>query len=187
MKYLIFVKHSLPQIVENVPARKWKLSADGKVRAQLLAERLQSYQPEIVVSSIEPKAVETAEIIAHARNLKMQIMQDLHEHDRSNVAYLSRDEFESAVQNFFDHPNELVFGNETANQSHQRFHNAVNAVLNKFINQTIVIIAHGTVISLFVSRRTGASDFSLWSELGLPSFVVLDMQSNTLVAKENIV
>jgi broad specificity phosphatase PhoE len=49
-----------------------------------------------------------------------------------------------------------------------------------------MIVAHGTVISLFVASLTGISAFSLWAELGLPSFVVVDMQSNTIIAKENI-
>jgi broad specificity phosphatase PhoE len=186
MKYLILVKHSMPQIVENVPARDWKLSDQGKTRAQLLAERLRSYQPNLIISSIEPKAVETAEIIAQALSLTTQIVEDLHEHERSKTTFLPGGVFQSAVQEFFDKPDQLVFGDETANQAHQRFSNTVYSILGKFINQTIVIIAHGTVISLFVSRLTGTSDFSIWRELGLPSFVVLDMQSNILLAKENI-
>ena len=39
-KYLILVKHSLPEIAENVPAHEWKLSEEGRVRARRLAERL---------------------------------------------------------------------------------------------------------------------------------------------------
>jgi hypothetical protein len=33
----------------------------------------------------------------------------------------------------------------------------------------------------------GSPGFLLWKELGLPSFVVIDMQANTLIDKENIV
>jgi broad specificity phosphatase PhoE len=53
-------------------------------------------------------------------------------------------------------------------------------------NETVVIVAHGTVISLFVSRLIGISDFLLWNELGLPSFVVIDTESNALITRENI-
>jgi broad specificity phosphatase PhoE len=186
VKYLILVKHSSPEVIENIPARAWHLSYEGKTRAQFLAERLESYQPEVIISSIEPKAIETAEIVASSLKLPRHVAEDLHEHDRSNAIYLPRNEFESALQEFFNTPDELVFGNETANQTHRRFSNAVYSLLNKFLNQTVVMIAHGTVISLFVSRLTGTSDFLLWSELGLPSFVVLDMKTNILVATENI-
>ena len=182
-KHLILVKHSLPEIVENVPAREWKLSEEGRVRAQRLAEQLSPCQPEMIVSSIEPKAKETAEIIARKHKLELHVVDGLHEHDRR---YLSKDEFEAAVREFFEKPGTLVFGSETADQCHARFEQAVHSIIDHNLDKTIVIVAHGTVISLFVSRLTGISDLSLWNELGLPSFVVIDMQSAALIERENI-
>jgi len=185
-RHLILVKHSLPQIVESLPACEWILSEEGQVRAQRLAERLSQYQPEVIVSSLETKAKETAEIIARKYNLENYIMGGLHEHDRSKISYLSKNEFQASVREFFEKPNSLVFGSETANQAHARFDRAVRSVLNFHGDKTIVIVSHGTVISLFVSRLTGISDIFLWNELGLPSFVVLDMESKSIHAKENI-
>ena len=185
-KYLILVKHSLPEIVENVPAQDWKLSDDGRVCAQQLAARLNQYQPEVIVSSVEPKAKETAEIIARKHNLELQIVEGLHEHDRSKVAYLLKDEFQAAVREFFEKPDTLVFGSETADACHARFQQAVHSILDQNLDATVVIVAHGTVISLFVSRLTGISDLLLWHELGLPSFLVIDVQSATLIERENI-
>jgi len=187
MKYLILVKHSLPSVIEDKPAREWNLSDEGRTRAQILAEKLAPYQPEVIISSVEPKAVQTAEIVAHFLGLQMHMVENLHEHDRSKTAYLARDAFESMVREFFDKPNELIFGSETANQAHQRFREAMDSVLHQHKNQTVVIVAHGTVISLFVSRLTGTPEFPLWKELGLPSFVVVDLHSKALIARENIV
>lgn len=185
-KHLVLVKHSLPEIVETLPAREWKLSDEGRIRAQQLAERLSKYQPDVIVSSSEPKAKETAEIVAGRNNLELQIVDGLHEHDRSNTPYLSGEEFQAAIHDFFEKPAVLVFGSETADEAHARFGQAVNWILEHNSNKTIVAVSHGTVISLFVSRLTGISDFMLWNELGLPSFVVLDIESNTLVTRENI-
>jgi len=186
-KHLILVKHSLPEIVESLPANKWKLSKEGQVRAHRLAERLSCYQPEAIASSNEPKAKETAEIIALTHQWELHIIHDLHEHDRSNVPYLSKDEFQTSIREFFQKPDVLVFGRETADQSHARFARAVHSILNNYMDKTVVIVAHGTVISLFISRLIGSSDWLLWNELGLPSFVVIDLYSKTLIAKENIV
>lgn len=183
---LILIKHSQPEIVETLPARGWHLSEEGKVRAERLANRLISYQPESLFSSVEPKAIETAHILGAGLDLKVSVFEDLHEHDRSTAPYLSKDQFENSVREFFLNPYLLVFGNETADQSHHRFSKAVHSILESNRNKTIAIVSHGTVISLFVSRLSGVSDFSLWKELGLPSFLVLDMNSNTLLAQENI-
>jgi broad specificity phosphatase PhoE len=185
-KYLILVKHSLPEIVEEVPAREWYLSNQGILRAEHLADRLTDYHPEILISSVESKARETAEIIGALHELRVEVVEDLHEHDRSETRYLSKDEFENAVREFFLNPDELVFGKETANQAHRRFSRAVQSVLETHASKTVVIVAHGTVISLLVSRLTGISEYSLWKELGLPGYIVLDITSNKLITQENI-
>jgi broad specificity phosphatase PhoE len=187
MSLLILVKHSLPEVIESVPATEWNLSERGRTRSRELAKRLIQYQPDEVFSSVESKAKQTAEIIAIELGLTMCVVDGLHEQDRKNVPYLSDEQFQSSAREFFEKPDKLVFGGETADQAHERFHQAVYSVLGRFPGRTIVLVAHGTVISLFVSRLIGISDVLLWKELGLPSFIVLDLQSNSLVTKENIV
>ncbi|HJR81316.1 MAG TPA: histidine phosphatase family protein [Anaerolineales bacterium] len=186
-KYLILVKHSLPEVVESLPAREWRLAAEGRLRAQRLAECLRPFQPEVIVSSIEPKAKETAEIIANTYHVEFQIADGLHEHDRSKAPYLSQDKFQEILQEFFRKPDKLVFGLETADEAYTRFSRAVHTLLDEHTNKTILIVAHGTVISLLVSRLTGISDLLLWRELGLPSYVVLDLQKRMLITKVNSV
>ena len=186
-KQLILVKHSLPEIVENIPAREWHLSQEGRARADRLAEKLMAYEPEVLISSDEPKAIETAEILSRKLQLPHSVFENLHEHERSKAGYLTRNEFENAVREFFAKPDALAFGGETANQAHERFSTAIFSVLHTYPEKTIILVSHGTVVSLWVSRLIGTSPFELWKELGLPSFVVLDMDANTIVEKENII
>jgi broad specificity phosphatase PhoE len=186
-KYLILVKHSVPEIEESRLANTWKLSEEGQLRAQQLAEQLEQFAPEVILSSNEPKAKETAEILARRFQVEMQVLPDLHEHDRSNVPYLPYDVFQASMRDFFQKPDELVVGRETADQAYTRFYQAVHSILNEHRNKTVVIVTHGTVISLFVSRLTGSSDLELWNMLGLPSFVGLDLGSNTVIVKNKIV
>ena len=79
--------------------------------------------------------------------------------------YLSKPEFQASIQEFLQRPNILVFGKETANQTYARFYRSVDSVLQCYLDKTIAIVAHGTVISLFVSRIIGMSDLLLWNEL----------------------
>ena len=186
-KYLILVKHSLPKIEKNRLANEWELSDAGRVLAQKLAVRLNGFQPEVVISSVEPKAKQTAEIIAAEHDLKLRFIEGLHEHDRSKVGYLNRDQFQVAVRELFEDPGRLIFGSETADACHARFQRAVHSILDQNLDKTVVIVAHGTVISLFVSRLTGMSEWSLWNDLALPSFIVIDVQTATLIERENII
>jgi broad specificity phosphatase PhoE len=186
MKPLILVKHSLPEIVEDIPARAWTLSEEGRERARKLAELLFPYKPEILLSSVEPKAQETAWILGKELGLSVQSSDGLHEHDRSTSLYYTKGEFARRVQEFIEKPDMLAFGNETANQALTRFREAVEMALKVHKDKIVVIVSHGTVISLFVSWLTGSNGFSIWQTLGLPSFVALDMESRTLLKTENL-
>lgn len=186
-KYLILVRHSVPEMDSQHSANTWRLSDSGRLRANRLAEELSEFAPEAIVSSAEPKAKETAEIVARDLHMNLQVIPDLHEHDRGNVPYLSHDNFQASIQNFFQKPDQLVFGDETANQAYARFYRAIHSILNQHKNKTVVVVTHGTVISLFVARLTGSSDLELWNKLGLPSFIALDLHSNTLIVRTTIV
>ena len=173
MQTLVLVKHSLPEIDPAVPASKWHLSEEGRRRARKLGEKLDRYELDVIVSSIELKAMETAEIASGLLKTPMVIVEGLHEHDRSNVGFLEKERFEQSVSHFFARPADLVFGDETADQVHDRFSKAVYQLSDRFPRLNMAIVTHGTVISLFVSRISELEPFALWKQLGLPSWVVL--------------
>ena len=185
-KHLILVKHSEPEILKDIPACKWHLSEAGRIYARELAGKLISYQPEVIISSVEPKARETAAILAENLGLEFYEVEGLHEHDRSGAPYYSKDKFQSLIREFFDKPDKLIFGNETADSALLHFHQSLDAMLNSYANKNIAVVAHGTVISLYVSWLTSCSGYDLWKELGLPSFVVLDIQSQKIIETVNL-
>jgi broad specificity phosphatase PhoE len=186
MKRLILVKHSLPEIVETIPAREWTLSDGGRARARKLAERLLPFQPEVIASSVESKARETASILAEYLGLAVHAVGGLHEHDRSSSPYYSEEEFRKLVREFFARPDTLVFGNESAVQSLGRFRAAVEGILKSHADENLIIVSHGTVIALFASWLTGCDGYVLWQALGLPSFIVLDLQSKSMLRTDNV-
>ncbi|MCZ7567025.1 MAG: phosphoglycerate mutase family protein [Ardenticatenaceae bacterium] len=187
MGNLILVKHSLPDIMSTVPAHQWHLSEVGRFRCQMLAEMIAEYSPDVIVSSSEPKAVETAQIVANHLNHASQIIDGLHEHDRSNVEWQSEEQFEVQVAEFFRQPQALVMGKETATQAYERFAQAVAFVIEVYPHSNIVVVAHGTVITLLIARAVGLEPFGFWKRLGLPSFVVLSLPKMKWVAAvENI-
>ena len=150
---------------------------------RILIGQATTYDPRAIVSSIEPKAVETAEIVAKRLRKTIQTVAGLHEHDRSNLTeLLDQADWEDKVSEFFDRPDELVMGQETGVQARDRFAKAVESVLETHPDGDVVIIAHGTVISLYVAEHTGVRPFEFWKRLGLPAFVVLSLPELDLVS-----
>ena len=184
MRKLILVRHSLPKIVPGRRAAQWSLGEEGRLRCGPLADRLRAYQPRVIVSSVEPKAVETAEIVAERLGKTFETAAGLHEHIRGNpTEFLDRADFEDAVAGIFDRPDELVMGQETGAQARDRFAKAAESVVESHQDGNVVIVAHGTVISLFVAEHTGVRPFELWKRLGLPSFVVLSLPELDLLTE----
>jgi len=172
---LILIKHAMPALEPDVPSRDWHLSDVGRARCIPLAARLAAYTPTIIAASAEPKATETGRIVAERLAAPIEIVADLHENDRTSLGWLDSDELEVTIARFFAEPDRRIMGNETADEADARFAAAVADVCARHPQGNIVVVAHGTVITLFVARRAGREPFPFWNQLGLPSFVALSL------------
>ena len=179
MTKLFLIKHSMPVLDPTTPVPDWHLGERGRALSELLANKLAAYSPDVVVSSVEPKAIETAQIVANRLSLPHEIVEGLHEHDRRNVPFMPLAELEARAAEFFAKPDELVLGSETGNQAHARFANAIDRVIEKYPQKNIAIVSHGSVISLFIARNN-EMPFDFWKRLGLPSIVVLSLPAMTV-------
>ena len=181
-RFLILIKHAMPQIDETNSASDWQLSEHGRASCRPLAEALYPYEPDLFVTSDEPKARETGRLCADHLQIPWSPVPNLHEHDRKGVPFMRREIWHAVLKTFFARPDDLIFGNETANQARLRFRRAVETVVETHPHKTIAIATHGTVISLFVAEKTRTKGFELWQRLDLPSYVVLDLPDYRLNA-----
>lgn len=185
MRKLLLVRHSAVEIDRDKPAHEWTLSAEGRARCADLAAKLARYHPAVFVTSVEPKAMETGRLVAKALGKPWHTAGGLHEHERHRVPYFGdRTAFEAAMADFFARPDELVLGEETAVAARNRFVDAVDNVLAAYLTSNVAIVAHGTVITLFLSHYNPHLDsFSLWRSLSLPCYFVLSLSSLALIEK----
>jgi broad specificity phosphatase PhoE len=140
-----------------------------------LAARLAAHAPDVIVTSRESKANETGALVAERLHVTLEVADGLHEHMRERASWLPEQEFEQAVAAFFARPNELVFGEETAAQASARFDAAVQNVLARHPSEAVAIVAHGTVITLFLAQHAGVAPLPFWKRLGMPAFVALSL------------
>ena len=173
MPVCLLVKHAMPKVAPGVAACEWRLSEEGRRACLPLSRRLADFQPGVVVTSTEPKSVETGSLVAANLEISCESAEDLHEHRRQTVGYLSKEGFSAGIQDLFARPDQLVFGEETASLALRRFTASVQGVVARFPGESVVIVSHGTVISLLISELTDQEAYPVWSSLGLPSIVVL--------------
>ncbi len=174
MARLVLIRHARPEIDPDIPANEWGLSPEGRVACPRLAQALRHLKTQVVIASEEPKAAETGELVAQALNLPFQTAPGLHEHDRGNVIFEGDQAvFLANVRRFFEKPDQLVYGAETAHAACQRFTQAVHSSIADFPDRTVAIATHGTVMSLFVAQYNPIDVVDFWGQLKLPDAVVL--------------
>ena len=172
---LILIRHSQSQPEPGRPASRWALTEAGRWLGARLADRLAAYAPDRIVTSHERKASETGAIVAARLSLPIVLVEGLHEHRREHAGWLPGPAFEQAVADFFARPDDLVFGEETASQARARFEAAVRDVIDIYPSQTIALVTHGTVMTLFVAAYTSIAPLPFWKSLGMPALVVLSL------------
>ena len=186
MPNLILVRHSQSQPDPKIPSRLWSLTVEGQRHCEPLAELLIPYNLDVIVTSTEPKAIQTGELVAQRLEVSCRIMKNLHEHARETAPYFgTRKEFLEAVATFFARPAELVFGDETALEARDRFTEAVKSVIAAHPKENIAIVTHGTVLSLFASQHTGQESYSIWQNLGMPAVIAFSYPNIKLLAQVN--
>jgi 2,3-bisphosphoglycerate-dependent phosphoglycerate mutase len=175
MSKLILIKHAPPEVDPNVSSEQWHLGEKGRRLCGSLAERVKKYAVSEVVTSAEPKAVETGQELAKLLGVATRVQEGLEEHDRSGVPHMRSGEFISMMELMFRRPDELVLGNETADEALGRFEEAIDEVLARRAEGTAAVVTHGTVLALFLARHNpDRNGFLLWRQLGLPSVVVVN-------------
>ena len=152
---LWLVRHATVELRLDEPARTWPLTAEGRAAAEELARRL----PRVarVLSSPEPKAVGTAEPIARAHGLEVEIDERLREVERA----ANEPDYEShraAVRRYLS--GEPVEGWEPRDRALARVRAAVAGV------DGAVVISHGMLLSLLLGYS-----FEQWSRIALPDVI----------------
>jgi broad specificity phosphatase PhoE len=101
-------------------------------------------------------------------------MPGLEEIDRAASPIVSREAHEQINAGLFARRTAAVVGRESAADAVARFDAAIaRALAAVAADGNLVVIAHGTVIALFVEQHTGRDAFGLWRSLGCGDFVAL--------------
>ena len=179
MRRLFLIRHADTKIVASVPAADWHLSETGYERARTLAAKIKPKGLNCIHSSVEPKAVQTAEAFREVFSVPIVQVPGLHEHERPGVPLLPNDVFERTMETFFSRPSLREFGNESADEARTRFEQALVSLIDNS-SDDLVVVTHGTVLTLIVASKNRIDAFSFWKQLRMPSAVSLRLPDMTL-------
>jgi len=176
VRQLVLVKHAQPVLDPAVPPRQWTLGPDGEEGARRLARALAEFMPFALASSPEPKARRTAAIVGAALGVEVRVHEGLEEFDRPALPLMSREEHWRVNAAIFSDPRRPALGAESGEAALERFRRGIGDAIEHAAGvDTLVAIAHGTVITLLAAAHNELDPMDLWSRLECPSFIVLSL------------
>jgi 2,3-bisphosphoglycerate-dependent phosphoglycerate mutase len=183
MRHLHLVRHAQTQPTPDLPPPEWPLTAEGHVQARYLAAQISGLSVKRVVTSREPKAIETGRVIAEHLHLPIMLREGLQEHGRLTAQHAPTVEaFHENMRHFFACPGERVFGDESAVAARMRFEHAINQVMSEETGDEL-IVSHGTVISLLIAHANQLDAFEFWRKVAMPDYLVLEWPSFRLLTQ----
>ena len=171
----LFITHSEVIIDPSIPIDEWGLSEAGRARAK----RLPALFPEVelVISSRERKARETAGFLVDALGVEYAVDAELREMDRRSTGYLVPAEFEETLDRFFAHPGESVRGWERAIDAQRRIEGVVRRSATSEREGAIAFIAHGGVGALLLASLTRSRINRDFDQPGMGSYFSFDART----------
>jgi broad specificity phosphatase PhoE len=172
MSLIVLVRHGEPRVVGE-DQDHWPLSTEGRERARILSEDPIWESVERFLTSSEHKAEETARVIAEARDLPLEVREDLREVRRPWEAK----DYEDKIRAFLK--GEPPVGWETRTSAETRFERVVEEVRHGGVDTGIV--SHALLLTLFLARVSSAEPaFWLHHSIGFAEYAVYDMDAKVI-------
>lgn len=154
---LLLIRHALPHRTEQGQGSDPDLSAEGMEQAQRLPEALQRYPLARLVSSPQRRAVQTAQPLAAARDLPVDIDDRLAEYDRDMAAYVPVELLRS------ERPEDwarMADGHLPGGVDEDAFRARIGAAVTDIVaaaehGDTVAVFSHGGVINVLLHEILG--------------------------------
>jgi probable phosphoglycerate mutase len=154
---LLLVRHALPHRTEAGQGADPELSEQGRQQAGRLPEALARFPLTRLVSSPQRRAIQTAEPVAQARELPLDIDGRLAEYDRGLSHYVPIEQVRA------ERPEEwarMAQGRLPSSVDEDEFRGRVGAALSDIVaaaghDDTVAVFSHGGVINVILHELLG--------------------------------
>lgn len=152
---LLLIRHALPErvVTADAPADP-ALTAEGHAQAARLPGALAPYPVARIVSSPQLRARQTAQPLAEARGLAIDVDEDLAEYDRGLSHYIPIHEAKTAAPEAYAR---ILAGHLPDFVDEDEFRGRVRTAMSRIVatsdhEDTVAVVAHGGVINIYLQH-----------------------------------
>ena len=172
---VILIRHAMPQIVPGVSSKLWRLGESAKEDCVLLAHALPRDLGPVIYTSPEPKAAETATVVALRLGLRVVTDARFAEVDRPPVG---DEDYRAMVLRYLN--NSAEPGWEPVAAVRIRFAAGVAGALAAHPSGDIIVANHGMALSIYVASVMDIDLPEFWRELTFPDAWRIDLETRAM-------
>lgn len=177
-----FLRHADTKKDSNLHATLWSLSELGVAQSVGIVESGLFDEIDLIVTSNELKAQQTAGPLATKLGLIIVINSDFREVERGEK-FLTQEEFEKLKKAKLEDLDCDFDGGETGRRALKRFEYGIKDLENNYHGKKILIVSHGTILSLYFAKVKNdfSGIFDRWQSL---KFCALGVIKDNEVVKD---
>ena len=185
MKTIYFVRHAEPdRKVEDEVKRP--LSLKGQKQSEELSEYFVNKRLKYIYCSPYVRTRQTANYISNKNNIPIVEVNALHERVISKEWIPTLNFTEYSYKQWKDRSYKISTG-ESLNEAFNRFKDAVKKIISSTDeNETVVIVTHATVISLFLNYIDSNFDWDSFCRISTPDVFKIIFNSENIIKWEHI-
>ncbi len=169
---LILVRHAQTTIDKNIVSTEWRLSEQGQAAALTLAQTGIFAVAAAIYSSLQPKAIETAAIIGATIGVDPKQEQGLAELSSVTTGFIP--DYADTMHRLYAGEIDSINGGETLNEALERFSETIGQIAVRHSGQTVVIVSHANVLSLYSAAHSDHEAIDLHNTIAMPDVAVMD-------------
>lgn len=174
---LIFIRHSQSLVNPNIPISSWGLSEEGVVLAKKLSQLEIINTLEVVYSSLQPKAIETATFATEGMNIVLKKDDRLTESTSFTNKFVDIETLKENDKKYYADKNLSINGGETYTQALARFNVALESItLSEKGKSNIGIVSHGNILASFASEYMNLDVNKIAKNLRQPDIAVFNWE-----------
>lgn len=178
-----FLRHGKTKVDKDLPVSKWVLSEIGEDNSRKLAEGSDFDNIDLIFSSTEHKAFQTAEPIADKLNKEIIQLGGIAELNRDEGGHMEVEDYEENVRICLLHLNESVKKWEPAVNALERFTKQIELLDEKYENKNILVVGHAYTINMYFASLLRELE-NVYERLHTNSFNDWGVTKNRVVLKD---
>ena len=178
-----FLRHAETKVDKDIPVSKWVLSASGEEQAKQRAAEGVFDDADIIFSSNEEKAYQTAKPIAEKLGKTIIRFSEINELHRDKGPFMKQEDYEDSIKYCSEHLSESINNWEMAGHALERFAKKIEGLDKQHNNLKILVVGHGFTINMYFAKLLNALD-NVYARINTNTFADWGIIKNKKVIKD---